>query len=82
MFKRLSSVTFKSDSEQLSEVDELDPTLRLDSTCLILVQNVAFWIHFSLKRITYKQKPPCEERNFLRTDSVYEINGIISSFIA
>ena len=59
MFKRLSSVTIKNQSEQPSEEDELDPTSRLDSTCLIFVQNVALKFHFSLKRITYKQQSAC-----------------------
>ena len=35
----LSSKTLKNYSEQLSEDDELDPTSRLDSTCLTFVQN-------------------------------------------
>ena len=35
----LSSTTLKNYSEQPSEGDELDPTSRLDSTCLIFVQN-------------------------------------------
>ena len=33
----LSSTTFKNRSEQTSEEHELDPTSRLDSTCLIFV---------------------------------------------
>ena len=42
MFKRLSSVTFKKNSEQPSEENEIDSNSRLDSTCLIFVQNFAF----------------------------------------
>ena len=38
MFIRLSSATFKNHSEE----DELDNISRLDSICLIFVQNVAF----------------------------------------
>ena len=37
----ISSTTFKNHSEQPSEEDERDPTSRLDSTCVILVQNFA-----------------------------------------
>ena len=37
-----SSTTFKNHSKQPSEKDELDPTSRLDSTCLLFVQNFAF----------------------------------------
>ena len=47
----LSSRTFKNISEQPSEDDELDPTSRLDSTCLILVQNFVFTESFNLKPI-------------------------------
>ena len=44
MLKKLSSITFKNHSEQPPEEDELDPTSRLDSTCLIFVQNfISVW---------------------------------------
>ena len=49
MFKRLSSATIKNHSEQPSEEDELDPTSRLDSTYLIVVQNFALKLLFSPK---------------------------------
>ena len=36
----------KNHSEQPAEEDELDPTSRLDSTCLIFVQNlISVWIY-------------------------------------
>ena len=38
----LSITTFESYSEQPSEDDELDPTSRLDSSCLTFVQNFVF----------------------------------------
>ena len=47
----LSSTTFKNHSKQPSEKDELDPTSRLDSTCLFLSQILHLQNHFSLKRI-------------------------------
>ena len=62
------------------EEDNFDPTLSVDSTCLIFLKNAGFKIHFSLEQITYKQQPPCLERNVLQTDSFYEIVGNISTF--
>ena len=48
MFKGISSATFKKGShryfhsEQQSERDEIDSTLRLDSTCPLFVERFAF----------------------------------------
>ena len=52
MFKKLSSVTFKNHSEQPGEEDELDPTSRLDSTCLILSEiSFNFCLELGLSKI-------------------------------
>ena len=68
MFKRLSSVTFKNHSDQPSEEDELDPTSRLDSTCLIFVQlsgtgivKISVWNDWCENSNLYAEKEICCE---------------------
>ena len=86
MFKRLSSVMFKKHSEQPTEEDQLDPTSRLDSTSLILFKiSFHFCLELGLSNFesgTNKLQTATSmlRKKILRTDSVYEITGNISTF--
>ena len=80
-------VSIQKHSEQPSEEDELDPTSRVDISCLIFIQNLISFLsgtgtvkssvwNESLKNSNLHAK----KETFLRADSVYEINGNISKF--